>query len=461
MLKKILNSIKGERSTGLLLNEADPRDIMVSAFQAPVSLPDSYICPDINKLKIYNQGDKGTCVAHVFATIKQFQEIQESKIIDFSRRYIYKLAHEKCGFNPDQQGLYPRITCLSLKEDGAIETEKIPEGSEKLSHEKYLEIAISEEIKKEARSYGIQGFAFVTPDTFSIKQAILKNGLVAVAMPYGSWFKSNGNLEKPKDTQNYHYVTLYGWSDQGAKTIFFFRNSWGENWGDKGNGQFFDYEYMPHLRDIVVLTDIPKHIIDEAKEKKFLFTQTLKRGSVGHEVLQLQKTLIKQGFLKIEKTTSFFGDLTRNAVIEFQKKNNLVADGIVGKKTREVLNGITEISLVDALIQVESGGNDNAIGDHHLSQKAYGCLQIRQPCVDDVNELKGTNYKAQDCLGNRNISLFIFENYMSLYATEKNIGRKVTDEDKARIWNGGPSGWKRTSTLPYWEKVKKILAVNN
>lgn len=114
--------------------------------------------------------------------------------------------------------------------------------------------------------------------------------------------------------------------------------------------------------------------------------------------------------------------------------------------------------LIYALIQVESGGDDNVIGDKHLRNKAYGCLQIRQPCVDDVKVGFGMpNLKAQDCLGNCKLSIRVFHAYMTRYATEKRLGRKPTDEDRARIWNGGPNGWKKESTKKYWLKVKKEL----
>jgi hypothetical protein len=113
--------------------------------------------------------------------------------------------------------------------------------------------------------------------------------------------------------------------------------------------------------------------------------------------------------------------------------------------------------LISALITIESGGDDNAVGDKHLADKAYGCLQIRQPCVDDVNRKHGTNYRAEDCLGNRALSIWIFREYMSLYATKKSLGRKPTDEDRARIWNGGPKGHKKQTTKSYWNKVKKKL----
>ncbi len=113
--------------------------------------------------------------------------------------------------------------------------------------------------------------------------------------------------------------------------------------------------------------------------------------------------------------------------------------------------------LITALIEVESRGNDFATGDNHLSNKAYGCLQIRQPCVDDVNRVYGTKHKAEDCLGNRELSVWICEKYLQIYATEKRLARNPTDEDMARIWNGGPNGWKKSSTDAYWVKVKKAL----
>ena len=33
----------------------------------------------------------------------------------------------------------------------------------------------------------------------------------------------------------------------------------------------------------------------------------------------------------------------------------------------------------------------------------------------------------------------------------------VTDEQRARIWNGGPRGMSKAATLPYWAKVQKEL----
>lgn len=114
-------------------------------------------------------------------------------------------------------------------------------------------------------------------------------------------------------------------------------------------------------------------------------------------------------------------------------------------------------TLVTALIQVESSGNNRAVGDKHLKQKAYGPLQVRQPVCDDINRRYGTSYKAEDCLGNRELSIKLCKQYIDMYATAKRLGHTPTNEDMARIWNGGPNGFKKVSTEKYWEKVQTVL----
>jgi len=89
-------------------------------------------------------------------------------------------------------------------------------------------------------------------------------------------------------------------------------------------------------------------------------------------------------------------------------------------------------------------------------------MQIRQPVCDDVNRVYGTKFRAADLLGYTSKSLAIFWLYMSIYATTGMLGRQPTNEDRARIWNGGPSAWNSTSklyapTTEYWNKVRKFL----
>lgn len=99
---------------------------------------------------------------------------------------------------------------------------------------------------------------------------------------------------------------------------------------------------------------------------------------------------------------------------------------------------------------------DWAIGDTNLKNKAYGCLQVRKPACDDVNRRYGTNYRPEDCLGNRELSLIICRLYLGMYATKERLGREPTAKDLARIWNGGPNGHLKESTIQYGQEFLEI-----
>ena len=114
---------------------------------------------------------------------------------------------------------------------------------------------------------------------------------------------------------------------------------------------------------------------------------------------------------------------------------------------------MTWMTLILALIAVESSGDDFARGDNG---KAWGCLQMHSAYVQDASDWSGKNWKHEDAF-NRQTSISIFMAYMDRYATPGRLGRKPTPEDIARIHNGGPNGYKKKSTLKYWERVKTEL----
>ena len=112
--------------------------------------------------------------------------------------------------------------------------------------------------------------------------------------------------------------------------------------------------------------------------------------------------------------------------------------------------------LVNAMIQVESRGNDSAIGDTHLgSQYAVGVLQIRPIMVKEVNrilKLKGEKHRFK--LKDR----FSREKSIQMFVIWKEFHHKDSDfEAIARSWNGGPKGPKNPRTYSYWKKVEKQL----
>jgi hypothetical protein len=109
-------------------------------------------------------------------------------------------------------------------------------------------------------------------------------------------------------------------------------------------------------------------------------------------------------------------------------------------------------ALLAALIAVESGGNDLAVGDNG---RAIGALQIHAGVVQDVNRRFGTSYTHAG-MTNRTDACQVCRLYLKAYATPQRLGRPVTAADQARIWNGGPNGYRRDATLPYLRKVQNV-----
>ena len=110
--------------------------------------------------------------------------------------------------------------------------------------------------------------------------------------------------------------------------------------------------------------------------------------------------------------------------------------------------------LLDAIEQVESNGDPNAIGDNG---KAVGSFQIWKTYVDDVNRiLREHRYNYNDRYDPL-LSRYMVKTYIGHYVTKKRLKRNPTFEDMARIHNGGPNGYKKKCTEKYWEKIKKEL----
>lgn len=459
---------------GVFLNEHDDRDIFVHEFIAPVAavqLPAEFL-PDQSHMTIYDQGSKGTCVAHQIASEKQDQEYREiGKSLDFSRRYIYSFTRKEMGLPDNNEGLFPRTADKVLVSKGISTTDKVTEDAK--THAEYVAITISDEVVTDATKYRVaDNFAFVAVEEAAIKQALINFKGIGCSLPYSpAWFnasKPSYTLGKPvgEGITGWHRIRLNGFRTVNGRLQIRFQNSWSKSWGDNGMA-FFDFEdFKPFMRDLSVYVDVPSKILEKVKETPFEFKIDLKRGMSGYDVAQLQKRLAKEVSFPYP-ADGIFGPRTEKAVKEYQVKKKITpVSGIVGPKTRAALNGtgiIKELTakktLVEALIQVESSGNIYAIGDVTLADKAYGCLQIRQPVCDDVNKAFGTKYKAQDMLGNKELSIWVFTKYMEIY------GKGCTDEQKARMWNGGPSG----KNIPhksakieallskYWSAVKKYL----
>lgn len=103
------------------------------------------------------------------------------------------------------------------------------------------------------------------------------------------------------------------------------------------------------------------------------FTKNLSINNFGTDVLNLQRSLEKLGYGDFIPT-GFFGTKTRNAVINFQRKNGIYpAIGNFGEKTRAKMNELLGFSKGDILHAVANSlvGVDASPLDRATDE--YGC----------------------------------------------------------------------------------------
>jgi len=116
--------------------------------------------------------------------------------------------------------------------------------------------------------------------------------------------------------------------------------------------------------------------------------------------------------------------------------------------------------LWQAICTVESGGDPVA---YNRKEGAAGIAQIRPVCLRDVNRiarLRGVDERftyadRHDPLAARRMWTLYLDHYGRAYA--RRTDRTPTPEVYARIWNGGPTGWRKRSTRGYWQRVRAAM----
>lgn len=128
-----------------------------------------------------------------------------------------------------------------------------------------------------------------------------------------------------------------------------------------------------------------------------------RRGSSGSVVTQIQQKLSNWGYYS-GSIDGIFGSRTEAAVLSFQRKNGLTADGIVGKQTLKAL-GISDtgsttydnnVALLARVISAE------ARGEPYVGQVAVGAVILnRMKHPSFPNTMSGVIYQsgAFSCLG--------------------------------------------------------------
>ena len=107
-----------------------------------------------------------------------------------------------------------------------------------------------------------------------------------------------------------------------------------EEWDQQFNQQ---EDYTDYSLDGGVI--VPEAEDPESGLAPYVTYSTLRQGSTGESVTQLQQALFEQGYLSAEDVTGEYTTATMQAVITFQMDHSLTADGIAGQMTQSALYG--------------------------------------------------------------------------------------------------------------------------
>ena len=192
---------------------------------------------------VENQESLGSCTANAVAGAYEYLVKAHKGIEDYdvSRLFIYYNAREIDGTIEEDAGSVIASAIQSLQEKGACSEETWPYEIEKFTEEP------PEEAYEEASSFIVEDVQAVPVDLEDWKTALAEGNPIIFGLKLYSTFDSQkkpGLVPKPsskevtREEHGGHAMLCVGYSD--TDKVFIVRNSWGDDWGDKG------YCYIPY-----------------------------------------------------------------------------------------------------------------------------------------------------------------------------------------------------------------------
>ena len=217
----------------------DARDFRFKGVVAPHKIPKSV---DLRSKQspIYNQYSLGSCTANAICAQFDYEyKLKTNEFINPSRLFLYYNEREIEGNVNEDAGAYIRNGIKSGAKTGICTEHLYSYNVEKFKQRP------SQECYVEAEKYKIDVYERIS-NLLELKQALAEENTVAFGFYVYKSFMSEktattGIMKKPRKGEEMmggHAVLCVGYDD--VKKHIIVKNSWGEEWGDKG------YFYMPY-----------------------------------------------------------------------------------------------------------------------------------------------------------------------------------------------------------------------
>lgn len=227
-------------------------------------IPTSYKTQDIDFT--YDQKSSSMCCASAYSFIRNLQErdneqSQLESVFCPSFTYANRLDGE------DFEGMYLRSCCKKGREGSVLWGEMKYPNSYIKSKKEFLER--KDELLEKANPFRISSF-YTCTNRKEIQVAIMETKAVLIGIPvYDCFYTPNEkgiiNYVKGQENQGGHAISIYGWDIIDDKFYWLIKNSWGEDWGNLGNGSAYLPEEYPWMDDCYVLVDY----VTEMKFKEY------------------------------------------------------------------------------------------------------------------------------------------------------------------------------------------------
>ncbi|MCT4563093.1 MAG: peptidoglycan-binding protein [Maledivibacter sp.] len=114
-----------------------------------------------------------------------------------------------------------------------------------------------------------------------------------------------------------------------------------------------------------------------AAESQYFKFSSYKKGMDNTDIKVIQEALKKDGVFNHNELTTYYGTITENAVISFQKKYGLTADGIIGKSTIDKMDSLGLFTHGNLSLRVYKPG------------MTHSDIEIIQEALRDIGTYKG------------------------------------------------------------------------
>lgn len=305
----------------------------------------------IDGFKIRNQASSGSCVAQTLANMIAIEVYRQTGVWhDLSASFIYQRRSNK-----GTMGMIGVDAMNIAKNDGTIFDNLMP--SQNMGESAINSVPEAIHYAKIAKAFAGFGFAFLPFNIDKIAEIQLKDIKRGIPKPIMTWYRfprpewnSEPKAGNSKTDIVHHSVTaIIPGKRKGVKGLYTV-DSWGHDRTTEKGMRFISEDYITkrmtfcaYLDDFNTKWIGNDQVPDLLKPKTKLLSRTLRMGMEGEDVKELQ-TILKydEKFPQKSNITGYFGSVTRKAVIQFQKENNLEADGICGpntiKKLKEKFN---------------------------------------------------------------------------------------------------------------------------